>query len=62
MIFDAAVWAGSTRRGRCFTDDLDALLAIHRVPVRLRIWVRTTDERVKWQLVRTSPVSLPAVA
>ena len=46
----------------CFTDDLDALLAIHWVPVRLRIWVRTTDERVKWQLVRTSPVSLPAVA
>jgi transposase-like protein len=26
----------------CFTDDLDALLAIHRVPVRHRIRVRTT--------------------
>src|SRR5215471_15436287 len=38
----------------CFTDDLDALLAIHRVPVRHRIRVRTTDERVKWLLVRTS--------
>jgi transposase-like protein len=27
----------------CFTDDLDALLAIHRVPVRHRIRVRTTN-------------------
>jgi putative transposase len=27
----------------CFTDDLEALLAIHRVPVRHRIHVRTTD-------------------
>jgi transposase-like protein len=41
----------------CFTDDLDALLAIHRVPVRHRIRVRTTDERVKWLPVRTSLVS-----
>jgi hypothetical protein len=23
----------------CFADDMDALLAIHRVPVRHRIWV-----------------------
>jgi hypothetical protein len=30
----------------CFTDDLDALLNIHRVPVRHRIRVRTTDEIV----------------
>jgi putative transposase len=30
----------------CFADDLDALLAIHRVPVRHRIRVRTTDENV----------------
>jgi transposase-like protein len=29
----------------CFEDDLDALLAIHRVPVRHRIRVRTTAER-----------------
>ncbi len=28
---------------RCFEDDLDALLAIHRVPVRHRIRVRTTN-------------------
>jgi len=27
----------------CFTDDLDALLAIHRVPIRHRIRVRTTN-------------------
>jgi len=27
----------------CFTDDLDALLAIHRVPVRHRVRVRTTN-------------------
>jgi putative transposase len=27
----------------CFADDLDALLAIHRVPVRHRIRVRTTN-------------------
>ena len=27
----------------CFRDDLDALLAIHRVPVRHRIRVRTTN-------------------
>ncbi len=27
----------------CFTDDLEALLAIHRVPVRHRIRVRTTN-------------------
>jgi putative transposase len=27
----------------CFTDDLDALLAVHRVPVRHRIRVRTTN-------------------
>src|SRR5919202_4463916 len=27
----------------CFTDDLDALLAIHRLPVRHRIRVRTTN-------------------
>ena len=27
----------------CFPDDLDALLAIHRVPVRHRIRVRTTN-------------------
>ena len=27
----------------CFTEDLDALLAIHRVPVRHRIQVRTTN-------------------
>jgi putative transposase len=27
----------------CFEDDLDALLAIHRVPVRHRIRVRTTN-------------------
>jgi putative transposase len=27
----------------CFTEDLDALLAIHRVPVRHRIRVRTTN-------------------
>ena len=27
----------------CFTDDLDALLAIHRVPVRHRIRVQTTN-------------------
>jgi putative transposase len=27
----------------CFSDDLDALLAIHRVPVRHRIRVRTTN-------------------
>jgi putative transposase len=27
----------------CFNDDLDALLAIHRVPVRHRIRVRTTN-------------------
>jgi transposase-like protein len=27
----------------CFTDDFDALLAIHRVPVRHRIRVRTTN-------------------
>jgi putative transposase len=27
----------------CFTDDLDALLAIHKVPVRHRIRVRTTN-------------------
>ena len=27
----------------CFTDDLDALLAIHRVPVRHRIRLRTTN-------------------
>lgn len=27
----------------CFQDDLDALLAIHRVPVRHRIRVRTTN-------------------
>jgi putative transposase len=27
----------------CFTDDREALLAIHRVPVRHRIRVRTTD-------------------
>ena len=27
----------------CFTDDLDALLNIHRVPVRHRIRVRTTN-------------------
>jgi putative transposase len=27
----------------CFTDDLDALLAIHRVPVRHGIRVRTTN-------------------
>jgi hypothetical protein len=30
----------------CFQDDLEALLAIHRVPVRHRIRVRTTDENV----------------
>jgi hypothetical protein len=27
----------------CFTEDLEALLAIHRVPVRHRIRVRTTN-------------------
>jgi transposase-like protein len=27
----------------CFTDDLEAMLAIHRVPVRHRIRVRTTN-------------------
>ncbi|MDQ4104412.1 MAG: transposase [Actinomycetota bacterium] len=27
----------------CFTDDLEALLNIHRVPVRHRIQVRTTN-------------------
>jgi len=27
----------------CFTDDLEAILAIHRVPVRHRIRVRTTN-------------------
>ena len=27
----------------CFTDDLEALLAIHRVPVHHRIRVRTTN-------------------
>jgi putative transposase len=27
----------------CFTDDMDALLATHRVPVRHRIRVRTTN-------------------
>jgi putative transposase len=30
----------------CFQDDLEAMLAIHRVPVRHRIRVRTTDENV----------------
>ncbi len=29
----------------CFSDDLDALLAIHRVPLRHRIRVRKTDRR-----------------
>ena len=27
----------------CLTDDLEGLLAVHRVPVRHRIWVRTTN-------------------
>jgi hypothetical protein len=36
----------------CFTEDLDALLAIHRVPVRHRIRVRTTN---RTQLRRRTP-------
>ncbi len=27
----------------CLEDDLEALLAVHRVPVRHRFWVRTTN-------------------
>jgi transposase-like protein len=41
----------------CFTEDLDALLAIHRVPVRHRIRVRTTDEIVNCSAAfRCSPL------
>jgi transposase-like protein len=35
-----AVWI---RRKDCFADDREALLAIHRVPVRHRIRVRTAN-------------------
>ena len=38
----------------CFTDDLEALLAIHRVPVRHRIRVRTTNLAERWCRVSIS--------
>src|SRR5918998_577996 len=38
----------------CFADDLDALLAIHRVPVRHRIRVRTTNLADRWCRVSIS--------
>ena len=31
----------------CFEDDLEALLAIHRVPVRHRIRIRTTNTIIR---------------
>jgi putative transposase len=51
----------------CFTDDLDALLNIHRVPVRHRIRVRTTnlcersfvEERRRTKVVPASPTRRP---
>ncbi len=57
----------------CFADDLDALLAIHRVPVRHRIRVRTTnlaersfvEERRRTKVIGPrgiQPQPLPAVS
>jgi putative transposase len=39
----AAYRGGFPAAVACFADDIDALLAIHRVPVRHRIRVRTTN-------------------
>ena len=42
----------------CFTEDLDALLAIHRVPVRHRIRVRTSISDLERHQLRLLRVEL----